>query len=251
MRIVFARRYYATGINVEGADYLPQIGDTARLVARHSFPGDSQVDVSANTVWESSDPSILTIDEFGIATAVGLGEVFVTARYGSTQGSHPVVAGPMPDTTYRVVVEARWLRADYACEASDLGASEFSYELSLVTSEGARYQITSTDDYPSSSDFDIMEDDPGTTGVMPLSGEVALTLAETQSFEVVARVTEWDQEFYYFGDYVPDDQCDDLTETAIHRGVDRFDAGSNEIRLRGSGGDCDLRVQYRIVAVEE
>jgi len=94
-----------------------------------------------------------------------------------------------------------------------------------------------------------MQDDEGTTGLLNIEGEASFVLSEIQSFEITARITEWDLTVYYFGDWFPDPDADDLTAATIHRGSVEFNEGLHEIPLVGSAG-CDLQFEYRIVVTE-
>jgi hypothetical protein len=234
---------------VDGTEHLPTMGQSAPLTATMVFPGQEPVDVTSDVLWESSDPSVLRVDIHGVATAVGPGECFVTARYGTTPGTLPIVAGPMPDKTFDVTVVAIRLDADQFCENSDEGDAEFSYEFSITTSAGDRHILAATDDYPSFEDFELMADDEGTTGLLSIAGETSFVLSEIQSFVITARITEWDLTVYYFGDWFPDPEADDLTGSTIHRGSTGFDEGLHEMPLVGSAG-CDLQFEYRVVVTE-
>lgn len=235
---------------VSGDEHLPQIGDSTQLTAMMSFPGQFDVDVTGDVLWESSDPSVVQVDIYGVATAVGNGEAYVVARYGTSPGTLNLVAGPMPDKTYDVTVVAIRLDADKFCEASDEGDAEFSYEFTVTTSAGDEYTIATTNDYPSSESYATMEDGPGATGLLKVDGETSFVLSEIQSFKLTARVTEWDHEFYYFGDWIPDPEANDMTEAVTHRGSKEFDEGLHEIALASSAGNCDLQFEYRIVVTE-
>ncbi|HEX9892511.1 MAG TPA: Ig-like domain-containing protein, partial [Gemmatimonadales bacterium] len=48
------------------------------------------------TTWSSSDPGIATVSVSGLVTAVGLGEVEITARVDGASGSRPVNVSPRP-----------------------------------------------------------------------------------------------------------------------------------------------------------
>lgn len=235
---------------IEGAEHLPQIGQSTQLTATMSFPGQFGIDVTEDVLWESSDPSVLDVDIYGLATAVGNGEVYVTARYGNSPGTLNIVSGPMPDRTYDVTVIAIRIDADHFCEAADEGDAEFSYEFEITTSSGETFTLAATDDYPSSDDFVIMEDGPGSTGLLNVEGEVSFVLSEIQSFRLTARITEWDHRFGYFGEWIPDPEADDITETVTHRGVDEFDEGTHALFMADGGSSCDLFFEYRVVVTE-
>jgi hypothetical protein len=178
---------------ITGAELLPQIGQSTQLTATMSFPGEFGVDVTDDVLWQSSDPSVLAVDIYGTATAVGNGEAYVTALYGNAPGTLEIVSGPMPDRKYDVTVIALRIDAHHFCEAADEGDAEFSYEFTVTTSSGESYTLAATDDYPSSGDFEIMEDDEGSTGLLNIDGSVSFVLSEIESFRLTARITEWDR----------------------------------------------------------
>ena len=229
---------------------MPDIGQSVQLTATMGFPGQFDVDVTQDVYWESSDPSILRVDIHGVVTAVGNGEAYVTARYGMAPGTLNIVAGPLPLKTYDVTVIAIRLDADQFCEAADEGDAEFSYEISLTTSGGERYVVAATDDYPSSESFVFMENGEGSTGLLNIEGEAAFVLSEVQSFKLDVRITEWDHRFAYFGEWIPDPEADDLRVQATHRASSNFDEGTHALAMVSSGGNCDLRFEYRVVVTE-
>ena len=98
---------------------------------------------------------------------------------------------------------SRSLNADQLCENSDEGDAEFAYNFSITTSTGDELILATTDDYPSSDSFVLMEDDEGTTGLLNIDGEASGALSEVQSFEVTARITEWDLTPYFFKSALP------------------------------------------------
>ena len=73
---------------------LPAIGDTVRLVAAAAdATGHRVADVSFT--WESSDPSVATVDSAGVVQAAGKGHATITAATGSMAGTAPVtIPGP-------------------------------------------------------------------------------------------------------------------------------------------------------------
>ena len=235
---------------ISGIEHLPTIGQSAQLTATLNFPdGQPAADVTGDVLWESSDLAVLSVDIYGVVTAVGNGEAYITAYYGTTGSDQPIVAGPMPDKEYDVTVVAIRLNADQFCENTDEGDAEFSYEFSITTSAGTAYTLAATIDYPSPEDLDLMEDGEGTTGALSIVGEASFVLSEIQSFELTARVTEWDLTVYYFGDWFPDPEGDDITSRRIHRGTTEFDKGLHDLRVTGGTG-CDMRFEYRIVVTE-
>jgi hypothetical protein len=235
---------------ISGDEHLPLIRQSTQLTATMSFLGQFDVDVSQDVLWQSSDPTVLNVDIYGLVTAVGNGEAYITANYGNSPGTLPIIAGPMPAKSFDISVVAIRLNADAFCENSDEGDAEFSYDFYVTTSTGEQFVVAATDDYPSSADFDLMADDAGSTGLLNIVGEADFVLTEIQSFMITGRVTEWDHEFYYFGDWVPDPNGDDLRDEATHRGSSNFDEGLHELSFGGAGGDCNLKFEYRIVVTE-
>lgn len=75
---------------------LQAIGDTVRLAAAAADAnGDRVADVSFT--WESSDPSVATVDPAGVVEAAGAGHATITAATGSVSGTARVtVPGPVP-----------------------------------------------------------------------------------------------------------------------------------------------------------
>ena len=71
------------------ADTLPALGDTLRLSAA-ALDANGNAVADAEFAWESSDPSVATVDATGLVTAVANGSTTVTASYGSVSAGVPV-----------------------------------------------------------------------------------------------------------------------------------------------------------------
>ena len=73
-----------------------QIGDTARVAAAFADANGHAV-ADAEVEWTSGDPSVATVDDWGLVTAVANGPTIVTATAGSASGSAKVTVG-WPDS---------------------------------------------------------------------------------------------------------------------------------------------------------
>jgi hypothetical protein len=84
---------HAPSISVIPANQtLSSAGDTTRLLAIGiAASGARSDDVSRQVTWESSDTSVATVDAAGLVTAVGPGDVTITARQKTADGN--VVSG--------------------------------------------------------------------------------------------------------------------------------------------------------------
>ena len=85
---------HVTSIAVAPLDVTLWLGGTQQYVAaiadQHGNP------MSAGVVWSSSDESIATVDESGLATAISAGTATITATVGSVSGSSTlIVEGPV------------------------------------------------------------------------------------------------------------------------------------------------------------
>jgi trimeric autotransporter adhesin len=63
------------------------LGTTLPLAATGTYTDGSTLDLTTAATWTSAAPSIATLNDEGVATAVGLGSVTVTATSGSVAGS--------------------------------------------------------------------------------------------------------------------------------------------------------------------
>ena len=68
------------------ADTLPALGDTLRLSAE-ALDANGNAVADAEFAWESSDPSVATVDATGLVTAAANGAATVTATAGSASGT--------------------------------------------------------------------------------------------------------------------------------------------------------------------
>jgi hypothetical protein len=81
-----------TRLNVTGNASLTAIGETSQLTAAATFSDGVVKDVSGDTTWASTDPSVMVVSSTGLVTVVRLGTSMITARYQTQFGSLPVTA---------------------------------------------------------------------------------------------------------------------------------------------------------------
>jgi Carboxypeptidase regulatory-like domain len=86
-------------IEVSAPDSIPP-GESAQLAATAIKTDGSTENVSASATWSSSTTRVIQIAAGGRATAVGVGEAVVTARFQSRGGSRLVLS--LPTGTYKV-----------------------------------------------------------------------------------------------------------------------------------------------------
>ena len=77
---------------IPGNQTLSSAGDTTRLLAIGVYGAGARTsDLSRQVTWESSDTNVATVDAAGLVTAVGPGDVTITARQKTADGN--VVSG--------------------------------------------------------------------------------------------------------------------------------------------------------------
>jgi hypothetical protein len=90
-------------------------GATAQLSATANYSDGSSKDVTTAVIWRTSDTSILTIGDSGLASARQSGDVTVTATLSSTvigslTGTQPILV--VPSGTFRLNGRVTWLNRD-------------------------------------------------------------------------------------------------------------------------------------------
>ena len=115
------------------ADTLPALGDTLRLSAE-ALDANGNVVADAEFAWESSDPSVATVDATGLVTAAANGAATVTATAGSASGTAAVtvaqevtavIVSPSTDTV--LVTETVRLSAEAADANGHTASAEFAW----------------------------------------------------------------------------------------------------------------------------
>ena len=93
------------GLNITVASNVMVIGSLQRLWASRIASGQSITAVKAS--WSSSNPTVLTVDTLGFATAIGVGQAVVTATVGSeyTTREISVIRPPGPSTSNALIVD--------------------------------------------------------------------------------------------------------------------------------------------------
>jgi hypothetical protein len=94
----------ATQVRIAGNTSLTAVGETSQLTTSASFGDGTEKDVTAETIWTSSDPTVATVSA-GLVTVQRFGATTVGARYQNR--FHAVVLRPTPAGTFVVAGRAR------------------------------------------------------------------------------------------------------------------------------------------------
>ncbi|MEP5566501.1 MAG: Ig-like domain-containing protein [Halioglobus sp.] len=85
-----------SSISVEPAELTLEPGDTANLVAIGRYSDGTEEDLTATAAWSSVDPSVATVAQDGLVTALQPGETTAIASFGGLQGEAAVsVTSPL------------------------------------------------------------------------------------------------------------------------------------------------------------
>jgi hypothetical protein len=82
-------------LNIVGVQIVTAIGQTFQLKATSGVSGQTPKDVTSDTQWASSDPSVATVSEGGLVTVVGIGLGDISAKYQSLTVTQRVTAVPV------------------------------------------------------------------------------------------------------------------------------------------------------------
>lgn len=94
-----------TNLQITGNTSLTAVGETSQLRATAGFSDQSQKDVSLETIWTSTDPSVVTVSSSGLLTVLRFGATAISARYQTRSAT--VSLRPSPPGTF---VIAGWVR---------------------------------------------------------------------------------------------------------------------------------------------
>lgn len=81
-------------IAVTPADATVLLGAVQQFTATGTYSDQTSKDISASVTWSSSDATVVSIDGGGLATAIALGSVTITATSGTITGSTTLTVGP-------------------------------------------------------------------------------------------------------------------------------------------------------------
>lgn len=88
-----------TVVSVSVTGIAPVVGANSQLSARATMSSGTTQDVTSQAMWQSSSPSIATVNNAGLVTATGSGESDVSATYQTVRGSmHLSLQPPAPIT---------------------------------------------------------------------------------------------------------------------------------------------------------
>ncbi len=165
-----------------------QEGGTFQLAALAHFSDDTAEDVTARAEWTSSDPAVVTIDESGLATAVGEGVATVIAAYGGFESAPTTITveGPEPPAALqalRILPELSFLKAGGTLQFTAIG----------VYDDGSSVQLTDQLTWRTSdSAVAAISQDGLVTAVAKGSAEIRVERGDLMSPSVVIQV--WDAE---------------------------------------------------------
>lgn len=86
-----------TSVSVTGTANLTSKGQTSQLTATATLSNGTQQSVTASATWQSSNTAVATVSPAGVVTAVGSGEVQITATYQS-QSAQVKITVTLPTT---------------------------------------------------------------------------------------------------------------------------------------------------------
>ena len=148
-----------TSLSVNGPSTLAP-GATGAFTATGRMSDGSTQDYTTKTTWQSSDTSVLTISNTGVATGLAGGEAYVNASAGSTRvfyvSSNVLV---LPTGTFRLTgtVSESGLPVVAATVAVTAGQGN---GLSVLTSQSGQYRL-----YGVAGNVDVQVSKPGYTSV--------------------------------------------------------------------------------------
>jgi uncharacterized protein YjdB len=102
------------GLSVTPLNITLQVGLTQQLSAIAVYDDSTQADVTGSVAWSSADPSVVTVDQTGLATAVAGGEASIQAASGAIIATtivnvwvSPEIPPSMPSDPASLLTEAQ------------------------------------------------------------------------------------------------------------------------------------------------
>jgi Bacterial Ig-like domain (group 2) len=125
-------------LQISGNASLTRVGETSQLTAKAIFTDSTTQDVTAETRWLSSEPSVVTVSPTGLLTVVRLGASLVTANYMSF--SDRVTVRPTPAGTF---VLAGWVREPGQGGVSGVRVTDAASLMATSTESDGQYALVS------------------------------------------------------------------------------------------------------------
>ncbi|HYY69817.1 MAG TPA: Ig-like domain-containing protein [Terriglobales bacterium] len=144
-------------LSIKLVDSLVLAGNTSRLAAIAKYSDGSIRELSDKVWWESSDPGVATVTDFGLATALSAGSTTITARLGSFASSAALTVqprlAPLPQPLLLVINRENPFTAYLAEILRAEGLNEFDVlDISRVNSNVLRtYNLVLLGDMPLST----------------------------------------------------------------------------------------------------
>jgi len=164
-----------TNLEIEGPETVPPAG-TARFIARVRMSDGATRDVTNETTWHSSTPSVLSIDATGLAAGHERGETHLAASFSTRQSTRDVIV--VPAGTYRLAGMVTESGASDAVLADALVEVTAGSGAGLSTRTGAdgRYRL-----YGVAGDTQVRVTKEG---FLPRALNVAVSDHQTQDFDL-------------------------------------------------------------------
>ena len=253
-------------ISVTPANPTARVGDTLQFTATGTYGDGSQQDITPEATWLSSELGVATIDQEGLATAVGAGSTHITAELGAIPSPRvtltvvdrflvSIEVSPMDPTvllgetqqftatgiyndnsTEDVTTEAAWSSDDTSVATIELGG------LAMSLSPGTTQIVASIDEIASAAQtLTVASPHPEADfAADPLTGSPPLTVAFTDLSQSEQAITEW---FWDFGD-----GNTSTVENPVHT---YSEAGAYTVSLMvtDEDGDADTEVKGDYITV--
>jgi uncharacterized protein YjdB len=154
-------------------------GSTVQLAATGSFADGSSRDMTSVTTWTSSDPTIATVNNSGLATGVNAGSVTITASNGTIRGAatltviQPTLISLAISPATAVIAKGRTQQFSVAGSFSDGSTQDVTGIVAWSVSAGSVASVNSTGLLTSSSQ--------GTATLTATSGSISTSALITVS----------------------------------------------------------------------
>ena len=193
----------ATGMEVSPASVELAVGDTLRLSAKATDANGHAV-AGAEYSWSSASELVATVDGSGLVTAVGKGQVAITAVSGSVSGQASVTAvspvppepvGAFPD---QILDEGRTATLNAAEYFSTPDGGELSYaaessDPGVASAEVSGSEVTVTATGPGRATVTVTATDPDGLSASQSFGVVVSGSVE-DDFDSPASLNDWESE---------------------------------------------------------
>ena len=127
-----------TAFRITGSTSLAAIGETAQLTALATLSDGAERNVTVESAWASTDPSVVTVSSTGLLTVLRFGATLISARYQNRSAT--LSLRPSPPGTF---VITGWAREPGEGGLAGVTVTDVASSISAQTNSSGTYSLAS------------------------------------------------------------------------------------------------------------